>query len=156
MFYLLSILSSSTSHRRRFPRRLSPMIGCPGWAPPTRLRPSWLSLWWLTLTPHRHCWYLHRAKRNESVVGRRLATAEAGRVQGFLLATPRLDLLQSLLHVEWQLELERIDVERSQQSIWHAVHRHSWSIRKVACTRVDHGSLFSGPDPTRPADGPDP
>jgi len=36
------------------PRRLSPLIGCPGWAPPTRLRPSWVSLWWLTLTPYTH------------------------------------------------------------------------------------------------------
>ena len=39
-------------HHRHFPQHLSPVIGCPGSAPPTRLRPSRLSLWWLTLTTY--------------------------------------------------------------------------------------------------------
>jgi len=34
------------------PLRLSTMIGCPDWTPPTRLRLSWLFLYWLTLTPY--------------------------------------------------------------------------------------------------------
>ena len=46
------LLSASSSHRRRFPWRLSPTIGCPGWAPPTRLHPAWLFHWWLTLTAY--------------------------------------------------------------------------------------------------------
>jgi len=49
------VLSSLLPHHRIAavsPRRLSPMIGCPGWAPPTRLRPSSVSLWWLAFTPY--------------------------------------------------------------------------------------------------------
>ena len=52
---LLSVLYSLVPHHRiaaASPHRLWPMIGCPGWAPPTRLHPSWLSLWWLAFTPY--------------------------------------------------------------------------------------------------------
>jgi len=45
-----SVSSASSSHRRRFPPATVAHDWLPGWAPPTRLRPSWL--WWLTLTPY--------------------------------------------------------------------------------------------------------
>ena len=61
------------------PRRLSPMIGCPGWAPPTRLRPSSVSLWCLAFTPYSISLCVVTQVRRALSVCARHRRAEAGR-----------------------------------------------------------------------------
>jgi len=56
--------------------------------------------------------YLHCAKCLDAVIGGGLSAFESGRVEYLLLASPRLDLLEAFVHVERQLELERVDGER--------------------------------------------
>ena len=56
--------------------------------------------------------YLHCAKCLDAVIGGGLSAFESGRVEYLLLVSPRLDLLESFVYVERQLELERVDGER--------------------------------------------